>query len=86
MHEDELTEILARVEAATPGPWKSYVEGRDRTSGSSFIVTGRPESRGKHIELAGATPADQDFVAAARQDVPSLVAEVRRLRHLLEER
>ena len=81
--EEELEEILARAEAATEAPWKSHVEGRDHTSGSSFVMTGPHGSRGDDIELTGATVADQDFIAAARQDVPRLVAEVRRLRRLL---
>jgi hypothetical protein len=81
----ELAVMLARAEAATPGPWKSYVEGRDHTSGSSFIMTGPQDARGNDLELTGATAPDQDFIAAARQDVPKLIAEVRRLRRLLEE-
>jgi len=42
LSDDELGKMLARADAATPGPWKSYVEGRDHTSGSSFIMTGAP--------------------------------------------
>jgi hypothetical protein len=38
---------------------------------------------GDGIEMVGATPADQDFMASARQDVPRLLAEVARLRTLL---
>jgi hypothetical protein len=64
--------------AATIGPWKSFVEGRDHTSGSSFIRTGRND-----FELSGVTAADQDFIAHARQDVPMLVAEIRNLRERL---
>ncbi len=71
----DLDQIEARLLAATPGPWKSLVEGRDHTSGSSFIQT--PAS---DIEPSGATAADQDFIAHARQDLPKLLAEVRRLR------
>jgi hypothetical protein len=75
-----LGEIDARHRAATAGPWASFVEGRDHTSGSSFIRTG-----GDDIELSGATDADQDFIAHARQDIPRLLAEVERLRALLRE-
>lgn len=67
--EHELREIIVRCNAASPGPWKSYVEGRDHTSGSSFIKTGAED-----IELSGASIPDQDFIAAARQDIPKLVA------------
>jgi hypothetical protein len=84
--ETELRDIEKRVEAASPGPWKSFVEGRDHTSGSSFIMTGEGNHRGEDIELTGATIADQDFIAAARQDVPRLIAEIRTLRRFLDER
>lgn len=72
----ELKQLLAD---ATPGPWTSFVEGRDHESGSSFIRTG-----GDDIELSGASAADQDFIARARQDVALLIAEIERLEALLE--
>ena len=74
---EELRSILARANAATPGPWRSFVEGRDHTSGSRFVRT-----NGDDIEMLGASVADQDFIANARQDVPRLVAEIARLRGL----
>lgn len=80
---DELEEIIARYNRASPGPWTSMIEGRDHTSGSSCIVTGPPNSRGNDFEISGATPEDQDFIASARQDIPQLVEEVKRLRSLL---
>jgi hypothetical protein len=80
--DEELAAIRARCAAATPGPWRSHVEGRDHTSGSSFIMTGEDDSRGEDIELSGATPADQDFIAHARQDIPRLLEEIQRLRNL----
>jgi hypothetical protein len=84
--DEELRAIRARCDSATPGPWISYVEGRDHMSGSSFIQTGPGESRGEDIELSGATTADQDFIAHARADVPRLLDEVERLRRRLAER
>lgn len=72
---DELEEIEDRVNAASRGPWKSFVEGRDHTSGSSFIMTGDDSNRGEDIGLSGASAADQDFIAAARQDVPKLLGK-----------
>lgn len=80
LSEEVLKAIRDRCEAATAGPWKSYIEGRDHESGSSFIRTS-----GEDIELSGATDADQDFIAHARQDVPQLVDEVERLRGRLKE-
>jgi len=81
--EQELQEIQLRCDATTVGPWVSYVEGRDHTSGSDFIMTGVADNRGEDIELTGATAADQDFIAHAKQDIPLLLSEVRRLNLLL---
>ncbi|HEX8903682.1 MAG TPA: hypothetical protein VF771_02430 [Longimicrobiaceae bacterium] len=81
---DDLGEIEARCQRASPGPWRSMVEGRDHLSGSSFIMTGPPDRRGVDIELSGATEADQEFIAHARQDIPRLIGEIRRLRALLD--
>jgi hypothetical protein len=81
--ESDLISIETRLSLATAGPWKSFVEGRDHTSGSSFIMTGSDATRGSDIELLGASEADQDFIASARQDIPKLIAEIRRLKMLL---
>lgn len=81
--DDELNIIEMRAKLARPGPWKSFVEGRDHFSGSSFIMTGLDDERGEDIELTGATTEDQDFIAAARQDVVKLIEEVRALKTLL---
>ena len=78
MTEAELSEIEARCAAARGGPWQSWIEGRNHLSGQNVITTS-----GEDIYFSGADAADQDFAAAARQDVPNLVTEVRRLRALL---
>lgn len=80
---EEIEEIENRCKLARNGPWKSFVEGRDHLSGCSFIKVGAGESRSDDIELTGATIADQDFIAAAKQDIPALVCEVKRLQKLL---
>jgi len=77
--EEELEEVRRRCERASPGPWRSLIEGRDHTSGSSFIMTGQGETRGNDIELSGATIADYDFIAHARQDIPRLLEEINKL-------
>lgn len=76
LSDTEIAEIKKRYEAATPGPWISYVEGRDHQSGDHFIQTRGEED----IYLYGNTIADQDFIAHARQDIPALIAEIERLR------
>jgi hypothetical protein len=86
---DELAAIRERVDAATPGPWESFVEGRDHTSGADFIRTGGfrddcPDIYVQH-ESRPAPPNDLDFIAHARQDIPRLLGEVERLRRELAE-
>ncbi|ENX58121.1 MULTISPECIES: hypothetical protein [Acinetobacter] len=79
LSKENLEQILDDCSKTTEGPWFSYVEGRDHESGSNFIMTG-----GDDIELKGATIADQDFIANAKQDIPKLISEIFRLRTLLE--
>ena len=76
----ELEDLKELLRAATPGPWKSMVEGRDHDSGDNFIMTGEGKARGEDIYLTGATQADQDFIARVRNDVTRLIAEVEKLR------
>jgi hypothetical protein len=71
----ELEAIRRRCKQATPGPWRSFVERRDQISGSDFIQTD-----GDDIYMTGATTADQDFIAHARQDIPRLLDEIARLK------
>lgn len=88
MHEEvddiKLKAIALRCEKATAGSWRSYIEGRDHSCGSSFIMTGAERARGNDIELSGATKEDQDFIANARQDIPILLAEIARLKARLK--
>ncbi|HEX6748606.1 MAG TPA: hypothetical protein VF092_15015 [Longimicrobium sp.] len=86
MTEAELAEIESRCARASSGPWRPMIEGRDHTSGSSFLMAGPADARNDDIELSGATPADYDFIAHARHDLPRLLEEVRRLRALLAAR
>lgn len=79
-----LVEIKKRCEAATTGPWISIIEGRDQPlGGDSFILRGASDVRQEDLYLTGATVADQDFIAHARQDIPLLLDEIERLRDLL---
>jgi hypothetical protein len=88
LDESDLQRIQWRAEAATAGPWYSYVVGRDVEAAgeTSRIELGWCNELGsfKSMELVGATVADQDFIANAREDVPRLLLEVRILRARLE--
>ncbi|MET0660519.1 MAG: hypothetical protein ABW110_20435 [Steroidobacteraceae bacterium] len=84
---DELSEVdIDRAErlvnAATAGPWISYVVGRDPEADSSYIELGTCNELGSlhSLVLVGGSVADQDFIASAREDVQRLVLEVRMLR------
>ena len=73
--------IEARANAATPGPWKE----RESIWCGSFAVEGpfgfdmnQTERRKPYILLD--SPSDATFIAHAREDIPALVGEVRRLR------
>lgn len=84
--EEELGQIESRIEAATAGPWFSYLGGQDLEPGSRCIELGVCNELGsfKCIELVNATTADQEFIASARQDLPRLLLEVRAMRACLE--
>ncbi|KGQ20183.1 hypothetical protein LF41_2137 [Lysobacter dokdonensis DS-58] len=75
---DWIDDIERRANRATPGPWRSYIEGRDFWGGSNVITTA-----GEDIEPLGGTYAEQDFIAHARQDIPRLLDEITRLNYAL---
>jgi len=79
LNEERIAAIVARADAAASGPWKAMLEGRDHSSGSSCILT-----KNGGIDLDGASDADIEFMASARQDVPYLVSELRRMVDVLK--
>ena len=96
--ESELSAIAARADAATPGPWfwadeAMYANAaptpETRDDAGWDWRSGQPRQIApiRLIETdSGYYPPrekDRAFLAAARSDVPALVAEVRRLRALL---
>ena len=85
MKREDIEAIKARCEAATEGPWILW-DGWERGSGISCVASlGRegdwqdrltPTYDGKEIQ--GPT-ADFEFIAHARQDIPSLIKRVEEL-------
>jgi hypothetical protein len=66
----------ALAEAATAGPWRSLIEGRDHWGGDSFVMTAG-EDLYPHVVVGGKAynpnwEADQDFIAA--NDPPGVIA------------
>jgi hypothetical protein len=87
--EAELDALEALAEGAVKGPWKSFLEGRDHVGGDNFIRTGGDDNDAPDMYVHlyyGVKPVidvpTHDFVAATREAIPRLVAEVRRLRAL----
>lgn len=74
MTKEQLDEIRARADAATPGPW---------INDDDLSITG---ANGTDVciwwDLVSAD--DAEFIAAARTDVPALLAEIERLRAEVE--
>jgi hypothetical protein len=86
--DERIEEVRSRCNAARIGPWASIIEGRDQTSGSSFIMIGEGSNRAEDLYLTGDEQpvplADYDFIANARQDIPFLLSEIDRLKELLK--
>ena len=76
MTEDELNEIEVRANAATPGPWKAGLYGSVTVNNGLKILNTNYSSYNSH----GGNCPDAEFIACAREDVPALIAEVRRLK------
>jgi hypothetical protein len=92
--EKRLEAIECRSRHATPGPWETF-QGDDLQNPEDYDGP-YPKWRGVIPSAPGSEPVverckgdgytdsilNTDFIAHARQDVPDLVAEVRRLRPL----
>lgn len=81
----DLDAIEARANAATPGPWTPHFWVEDGMG--EFAVVQTPV-HDYAINVSSSGPGRESvalFIAQARTDVPALVAEVRRLQHVLAE-
>ena len=80
----ELDQLRQLGASATPGPWRAMVEGRDHSSGDSFIMIGREDDRGEDMYVSRdsgpASASDLDFIAAARNYLPRLIDDIADLR------
>ena len=81
MTEQELTAIEERANAATMGPWEGHSNSGVTSKHTHDNVFETGCGCCTHNDLS---VEDAAFIAAARVDVPALVAEVRRLRALVE--
>ena len=81
MTEQELDAIAARAEAATPGPWVFAPSSQGSLEHGCVLVGGRLGNGlgddGLHVGEEEFGVHDAAFIAAARTDVPALVAALR---------
>ena len=85
MTERDLAAIEARANGATAGPWE-YDGGGGGLHKQRVLATRAPDGVVMDNEPyypQMVAPADQEFCAAARTDVPALVAEVKTYRRAL---
>ena len=82
---NRLDEIEARANAATEGPWEweGVAKAAWEEGANSLVPSRRPDDPvlyGYGYDASGIevkTPADAEFIAHARTDVPALVAALR---------
>lgn len=92
MTDDDLKAIEARLAAVTPGDWlmdyRPTVNADGPDGGAAFIgsiLAYMPEEDGVWVFPVAHSLTEQDarFIVHAYCDVPNLIAEVRRLRHVI---
>lgn len=85
MSTPDLEAITARADAAAEGPWETRLSSSpvERMLGNWVIDTSEDASDPRNINYEVHGEAEAQFIAHAREDVPALVGEVRRLRNAL---
>lgn len=77
---NRLSEIKARCDVATPGPWEFSESAAEMWTSTGRSIIESTEGYGLAIKRA-----DADFIAHAREDIPYLLAEIKRLERALVE-
>jgi hypothetical protein len=87
LNAEELEAIRNRTEAATPGPWYAEDGTKHPLVTRPFMLIYPPDEEDADTggwvfgEISG--QSDAEFIAHARQDVPKLLAEIERLKNVL---
>lgn len=76
--EADIAAMEERVSGASPGPWHACADnvGQQRVSGKTYIYA---ETHNVWLQKRE-VDANTEFIAHSRDDIPRLIAEVRRLR------
>lgn len=73
---EQIAEIRARAEAATPGPWTVFARDSSGQAVDYFLgfdIEGPEEAQRGMF----ANRADAEFIAHAREDIPALLAALK---------
>jgi len=93
---EKLKEIEERCNKATPGPWAWEIDRNDNFDGNNpyelwathamSLGINSPVAVGIGVvsEYQPEDDSDLKFIAAARQDIPLLIEEIRRLNQYIE--
>lgn len=88
LSDEGLQRLLDISRGSDPPPWLAMIEGRDHFSGDSFILIGDSDDRGEDMyvtrDSGPASSDDLEIIALARSYLPELVAEIRRLRSIVQ--
>lgn len=90
MDEDKLSDIEMRCMNAYPGPWANSIGGGYNVHASDMkwicVTDNRDwDSRGPYSSIRRQTAIrTAEFIAHAREDIPWLIAEIRRLQYEIE--
>lgn len=86
LSDQELAELETLTEAAAPAPWVAFIEGPGVAGNSMIRLDGLGDfPPDMYVTRDGETAprADIEFIAAARNYMPRLLAEIRRCRRSL---
>ncbi|CAM3631224.1 hypothetical protein [Mesobacillus zeae] len=83
MTEEELQAIRERAERATVGDWDYDVEDGGISNGNFMVAMA--DSNAEGYPYIRAKECDLEFIAASREDIPKLLAEVEWLTNRLNE-
>src|SRR6266516_7184450 len=79
---EDLRAVAARSDAASPGPWTAFIARHGGVGGSNVIwVSEKDDQPDLYLWLGPKIAPDDDFefIAHARQDIPRLLGELRKV-------
>ncbi|MBO0602756.1 hypothetical protein I2483_13895 [Sporosarcina sp. E16_3] len=84
MTKEQIEAIRKRAEATTEGEWTNFDDVLCEYVNEVYEYDRLTEGIGERIAVCS-TIKDADFIANAREDIPALLAEVERLRTIIDD-